>query len=120
MKFFHTCDRDIVYEGLRVDMVLAYMAGTKQKDSEGPSEKIYSFLHMQKVNNAIIFGARTVKKELSTSYYSEMKGFFNSFKKEAADARSRRNVDEKSADPISFSLFRLILTWAIERGNIFV
>ena len=28
MKFFHTCDRDIVYEGLRVDMVLAYMAGT--------------------------------------------------------------------------------------------
>ena len=31
MKFFHTCDRDIVYEGLRVDMVLAYMAATKKK-----------------------------------------------------------------------------------------
>jgi hypothetical protein len=101
-------------------MVLAYMAGTKQKDSEGPSEKIYSFSHMRKVNDAILFGARTVKKELSTSYYSEMKGFLNSFKKEAADARSRGNMDEKSADPISFSLFRLILTWAIERGNIFV
>ena len=29
-------------------------------------------------------------------------------------------MDEKGADPISFSLFRLILTWANERGNIFV
>jgi len=29
-------------------------------------------------------------------------------------------MDEKSADPISFSLFRMILTWAVERGNIFV
>ena len=28
-----------------------------------------------------------------------------SFKKEAANARSRGNVDEKSPDPISFSLF---------------
>jgi hypothetical protein len=55
---------------------------------------------MRKVNDA-----RTVKKELSITYYSEMKGFLNSFKKEAAVARSRRNVDEKSADPISFSFF---------------
>jgi hypothetical protein len=42
-----------------------------------------------------------------------------SFKKETTDACSHGNVDEKSADPISFSLFRLILTWAIEQGNIF-
>ena len=120
MKFFHTCDRDIVYEGLRVDMVLAYMAATKKKDSNGPSEKMYSFTHMRKVHDAILFGARTVKAILSTSYYSEMDSFLSSFRKEIADARSRGNVDEKSADPISFSLFRLILTWAIERGNIFV
>ncbi len=31
MKFYHTCDRDIVYEGLCVDMVLSYMAATKKK-----------------------------------------------------------------------------------------
>jgi hypothetical protein len=31
MKFFHTCDRDIISEGLRVEMVLAYMAATKKK-----------------------------------------------------------------------------------------
>ena len=116
MKFFHTCDRDIIYSGLRVDMVLAYMAGTKQKDGD----TIYTHSHMRKVHDAILFGARTVKEVLSTSYYSEMDSFLTSFKKECADARSRGNVDAKSADPISFSLYRLILTWAIEKGNIFV
>jgi hypothetical protein len=30
MKFFHTYDRDIVYDGLRVDMVTAYLAATKK------------------------------------------------------------------------------------------
>jgi hypothetical protein len=36
------------------------------------------------------------------------------------DASSHGNVDEKKADPISFSLFLMILIWAIERANIFV
>jgi hypothetical protein len=116
MKFFHTCDRDIIYSGLRVDMVLAYVAGTKQKDGD----TIYTHSHMREVHDAILFGARTVKHVLSTSYYSEMKSFLNSFKKECGDACSRGNVDAKSSDPISFSLYRLILTWAIEKGNIFV
>jgi hypothetical protein len=30
MKFYHTCDRDIVYEGLCVNMVLSNMAATKK------------------------------------------------------------------------------------------
>ena len=61
MKFFHTCDRDIVYEGLRVDMVLSYMAATKKKEAQGEGQKIYSYTHMRKINDAILFGARTVK-----------------------------------------------------------
>jgi hypothetical protein len=75
---------------------------------------------MRKLHDAILFGAQAVKQVLSTSYYSEMDSFLNSYKKECADARSRGNVDAKSSDPISFSLYRLILTWAIEKGNIFV
>jgi hypothetical protein len=75
---------------------------------------------MRKVHDAILFGARTVKEVLSTSYYSEMDSFLTSFQKECAVAASQGNVDAKSADPISFSLFRLILTWAIEKGNIYV
>ncbi len=60
---------------------------------------------MRKVNDALLFVDRTVKKELSTSYYSERKGFLTSLKKEAAKARSCGNVDKKSADPISFPFF---------------
>ena len=54
---------------------------------------------MQKIHDAVLFGARTVKKVLSSSYYSEMYSFLQSFKKETADARSHGNVDKKSADP---------------------
>ena len=80
--------------------------------------KKYTRTHIRKMNGAILFGARTVKQILSSSYYSEMDSFLTSFKKEIADARSHGNVDEMSDDPISLSLFRLILMWAIERGNI--
>ena len=117
MKFYHTCDRDIIYEGLRVDMVTAFMAANKTKPG---TQKLFSFTHMRKIHDAVLFGARTVKQVLSSQYYVEMESFLGSFKKEAADARSRGNVDEKSADPISFSLFRLILKWSLEEGNIFV
>jgi hypothetical protein len=117
MMFYHTCDCDIIYSGLRVDLVLAYMAATKYKAG---GDIIYTHSHMRKVHDAILFGARTVKEVLSTSYYSEMDSFLTSFQKECAVAASQGNVDAKSADPISFSLFRLILTWAIEKGNIYV
>lgn len=56
MKFCHIHDHDVIYEGLRIDIVLAYMVGTKQKDAHGLSEKIYSFTHMQKVHDVILLG----------------------------------------------------------------
>jgi hypothetical protein len=96
-----------------VDMVIAYMAATKAKATEeGAVAKVYSKKHMQKIHeDAVLLGARTVKKVLSSSYYSEMYSFLQSFKKETSDACSHGNVDKKkSADPISFPLFRLILT----------
>lgn len=110
MKFYHTCDRDIIYEGLRVDMVTAFMAANKSKPG---SDKLYSYTHMRKTHDAVLFGASTVRQILSSQYYVEMDSFLRSFKKEAADARSRGNVDEKTADPISFTLYRMILEWAV-------
>jgi hypothetical protein len=72
-----------------------------------------SFVHVSENPNV-------VKKTLSSSYYIEMDSFLLSFKKETADARSKGNVDEKSANPISYSLFHLILIWAIDQGYIFL
>ena len=75
---------------------------------------------MRKWYVAILFGARTVNIELSWEYTNGMNNFIGSYKKEHAEASNNGKVDEKSADPISYSLFRLILKWAIETGNIFV
>ena len=75
---------------------------------------------MRKTHDAVLFGASTVKQILSSQYYVERDSFLWSFKKEAADARSRGNVEEKSADPISFTLYRMILEWAIAEGNVLV
>jgi hypothetical protein len=83
-------------------------------------DTIYSYTHMHKIHDAILFGARTVKQILSSTYYSEMDSLLASFKKEVADARSHVNMDEKKVDHISFSLFRMIRNWAVERGDIFV
>lgn len=116
MMFYHTCDRDIVYEGIRVAMVLAYMAGNKFKENG----KLYTHGHMRKLHDAILFGARTANMALPSVYYSEMETFLASFKKEEANAKSEGNVDERTADPISFSLFRQILMWALNSGNIFL
>jgi hypothetical protein len=96
------------------------MAATKKKGDVTNGDKVYCYDHMRKIHDAVLFGARTVKQVLSSSYYSEMDSFLASLKKETADARSHGNVDEKKADTISFSLFRMILVWTIERANIFV
>jgi hypothetical protein len=80
MKFFHKCDREIACEGLRIDMVLSSMAATKKKAAQGEGQKIYSsYTHMRKINDAVLFGARTVKQILSSSYYSEMNSYLTSF-----------------------------------------
>jgi hypothetical protein len=63
-------------------------------------------------------GASTVKQMLSSQYYVQMDSFFpRSFKEEAADAQSQGNVDEKTAAPIMFTLYQMILE-AIEGGSI--
>lgn len=47
MKYYHKCDRDLVYNGLCVDMVIAYMAATKTKTAaEGADAKIYLHEHV--------------------------------------------------------------------------
>ena len=42
------------------------------------------------------------------------------YKKEFADQKKKGNVDEREADAISSTLFKLILKWAVEEGNVFV
>ena len=117
MLHYHKCTRDLIYEGLNVEFVLAYMAANKIKPS---NNKMYSFSHMRKMHDAILFGSKMVKQRMPSSYYSEMESFLASFKKEVARAKSAGNLDENTSDPICYSLYKNICKWALENSNIFL
>ena len=113
---YHHCTHDLIYQGLNVDFVLAYMAANKVKQS---NNKLYSFSHMRKIHDAILFGSKMAKEKMPSSYYTEMESFLASFKKEVARAKSAGNLDENTSDPICFSLYSLICDWALNSTNIF-
>jgi len=114
-KYFHKNTSDIIYSGLNVKMVFAFMVHKKHK-SNGQT---CSHVQLRKYNDAILWGAMQAKELLPSSYYNEMKEFLEAFKKETATAKSEGQLDEQEADPINPTLFRCILQWAIENKNIF-
>ncbi len=60
------------------------------------------------------------EQALPSNYYMKMEGFILSYRKEHKQVQKEGCTDEQEADPITSTLFRLICTWAIEEGNIFV
>ncbi len=57
---------------------------------------------------------------LPRAYYNDIEKFLTSYRKETVDAKKEGKLDEQEADPISWSLFKLILSWALDTSNIFV
>jgi len=108
--------QDLVYEGLNVQMVKAFLATKKKK----PNGKTCSHIQLRKYYDAILFGAKKANQQLPQSYFEEMERFLNAFKKEMVGARKDGMLDEQEADPISWVLFRLILEWALVEQNIFL
>ena len=84
--------RDMVYQGLNVDFVLAFFAATKKKDDG--SNNIYSYVHFRKYNDAILFGARTLGHNLPSIYFTEIDKFLNSYRKEVQSAKKRGQSDK--------------------------
>ena len=76
--------------------------------------------HIRKYDDAIKWAAGRSTFRLSTAYYTEMDTFINAYKKEYTGTVGKKYGDERDADPITCTLFRLICKWAIEDGNIFV
>ena len=63
--------RDVVYEGLNVDMVLAFFSSKKCK----PNGKMCSNENVRKHHDAITFGASAVGHLLPSAYHSKMDKF---------------------------------------------
>jgi len=70
-KYFYNNQHDIVYSGLNVKMVFAFMAFKKQK----ANGKVASHIQIQKYKDVILWGASQAKESLPSSYYEEMQSF---------------------------------------------
>ena len=64
VRFHHTNDRDIIYEGLNVNLVLAFLV-TKKIKANG---KMSSVSDISKYNDAIKWGAGVAEQRLPTEY----------------------------------------------------
>ena len=104
---------DIVYEGLNVKMVKAFLADKKTKSNGRTS----SHSQLRKYNDAILWGAKSIRNALPISYYQEMEVFLSAFKNETAVAKKDGMLDEREADPIPRPLFRLR---SLAESNLFV
>jgi hypothetical protein len=99
---------------MNVGMIKAFLAFKKRKENG----KCSSHVQLRKYNDAIIWVAKTSHKRLPLSYYEEMDKFLVAFKKETTMAKKDGMLDAQEADPITWTLFRKILQWALDR-NIF-
>ena len=109
-------DRDLIYCGLNVKFIKAFLAHAKKKKNG----KICSNSNIRKYKDAILWGSSQAKSPLPSSFYDEIDRFLKSFKKETKAAAKDGLLDEREADPISWTLFKLILKWAIEAGSIII
>jgi hypothetical protein len=107
--YWHKNKHDLVYQGMNVKMVKAFLADKKKK----ANGKISSVTHLRKYNDAILYGAKKAGQHLPRSYYEEMEKFFGAYKKEAASAKKEGKLDEQEADPISWALFVAMLEWSL-------
>jgi hypothetical protein len=116
-KFFYgRYMKDLVYQGLNVKYVIKFLMCTKIKENGN----FLSFTDIRKYKDAILWAASMAKERLPTTFYEEIEKYLKGYKKELVKARKEGNTDERAADPISFALYYLLLTWSVESNNIFL
>ncbi len=81
--YHFTNNLEIIYEGLNVNLVLAFLV-TKKTKANG---KMSSVSDISKYNDTIKFGAGVAKQCLPTEYYKRMDKFMAANKKEHAGAK---------------------------------
>ena len=118
---FWKSTHDLVYEKLDPLVVKAFISGNKVREERSDGTKLfYSYDHLRKYKDAILFGAKRARRSLPPNYDPEMEPFMQSLKKENQSKRKLGQVTEKEADPISFPLYRHICQTALTEGDIFV
>jgi hypothetical protein len=96
--------------------VKAVLAHKKIKDNGNTSSQV----QLRKYNDAILYGAKLALQLLPRGYYDEIERFLTLFRKETVEAKKEGKLDKQEADPISWLLFNLLLSWALDTSNIFI
>ncbi len=79
---------DLIYTGINVSMVKAFMAHKKVKANGNTS----SHVQLRKYNDALLWGSQAAKQLLPRGYYEDVDKFLQFFRKETVDAKRRRNT----------------------------
>ena len=120
---FHWTNRqDLIYPGLNVAIIKAFLSEKKVKERAPNGEILIltSFSHIRKYDDAIKWAAKVSKTELPRNYYREMDAYISAYEKEYAEGKKEGKADERNADPITSTLFQLICQWAVNARNIYV
>ena len=116
-KYFSDKDiRDLVYAGMDPQYFLAFLSQMRIKENGKHS----SVSNISKFYDALKFGSKISKRLMSVHFFAEVDQFIACYKREHASAKKNGQTDEMEADAISSTLFKLLLTWAVKEGNVFV
>ena len=115
---YHTSTHDLLYNKLNPEFTKLFISANKMKTGD----KQYTFDHMRKYHDAILWGAKKANQEFSNGceYYIKMKTYLDTMKKEKTKAKGAGKMDEQEADPINIELYEKLCVWAIEEGSIMV
>ena len=96
-QFWNKNDRDLVYTGLNIKFVKAFLAQSKMK----VNGKMCSNSNIRKYKDTILWGSGQAKSPLPSTFYNEINWLLKLFKKEMKKDAKGGMLDEKEVDPIS-------------------
>ena len=95
--FHWTNTQDLIYPGLNVAIIKAFLSEKKVKERAPNGEILLltSFSHIRKYDDAIKWAAK-VSTELPRNYYREMDAYISAYEKEYAEGKKEGKADERS------------------------
>ena len=115
---YHTATHDFLYDKINPAIIRAFLSGEKKYKDETRTTQ-YSFVHIRKYHDSILYGSKKAETELPRRYHNEMKSYLKSVKKEKQTAKSKGELDEEDADPINFALYEHICGWFVEDNDLY-
>lgn len=116
-KFYYAKDEeDLVYTGINVKYIIKFLLDNKLR-ADGKTKGADD---IRKFKDAILWASGVAEEDLPTSFYKQIEDYLKSYKKVAVQAKKKGETEDKAADPITVTLFLLILGWAIQSNNILV